>query len=173
MRQLIPFCSIFLVVLTSPALADDLPKVEGVEAQPLAAQVRRVVESLDLLGQPLAPSIKAKLDEALANPDPAALVRSVQEVLDPLCLVGVTINPESRVKVDPGPARAELVQNGWRLFTVKVRNEAGVTAELRATSPNAARVYRPSTGAARPAPESRRPRSPTAGWTSNRSPTAP
>ena len=41
------------------------------EAQPLAAQVRRVVEALDLLGQPLAASTRAKLDEALARPEAA------------------------------------------------------------------------------------------------------
>ena len=73
-------------------------------------------------------------------------------MLDPLCLLGVGINPEGRVRVDPGPAAPELVRNGWRAFLIKVRNEAGVTAELRATSPNAAPPYRPSTGAARPAP---------------------
>ena len=155
MRRLIPSCStipVLLVVLAPLGRAEDLPKVEGVESQPLAAQVRRVVESLDLLGQPIPASARAKLGEGLATGDPAALVRSVQEVLDPLCLVGVTVNPESRVRADPGPARAELVQNGWRVFLVKVRNEAGVTAELKATSPNASPVYRRSTGTARPAP---------------------
>ena len=144
----------FLVILTPhlPARADDLPLVAGVPAQPLAAQVRRLVEALDLLGQPLAASTRAKLDEALMQPDAADRVRSIQEVLDPLCLVGVTINPESRVKVDPGPAKPELVQNGWRVFLVKVHNEAGVTAELKVSSPNALQVYRQSSGASKPRP---------------------
>src|SRR5207249_3169107 len=67
---------------------------------------------------------------------------AVQQVLDNYCLFGVNINPESRVKVAPGPAKPELVEKGWRQFLVKVHNEAGVTAELRAESPNAGRVYR-------------------------------
>ena len=45
------------------------------------------------------------------------------------------------MKVAPGPARAELVERGWRTFLVKVRNEAGVTAPLRVSSPHAQRVF--------------------------------
>ena len=48
-----------------------------------------------------------------------------------------TINPESRVKVQVGPAQKSLVEQGWRIFLVKVHNEAGVTAPLRCSSPNA------------------------------------
>ena len=141
-----------LVALGPLARAEGLPLVDGVDAQPMVAQVRRVVEALDLLGQPLPAPTRVKLDEALAKLEPLERVRSIQGVLDPLCLVGVTINPESRVKVEPGPARAELVQNGWRVFLVKVHNEAGVTADLKATSPNALPVYRRSTSAAKPKP---------------------
>jgi hypothetical protein len=62
MRRLISSCAAvltFLAAHTSPLRAADLPKVSGVEAQPLAAQVRRVVEALDLLGQPLVASTRA------------------------------------------------------------------------------------------------------------------
>ena len=65
---------------------------------------------------------------------------ALQRVLDPHCLVFVDITPESRVKVVAGPARPELVEQGWRVFLVKVQNEAGVTAELRAASPNAGKL---------------------------------
>ena len=77
--------------------AETLPVVEAVEAQPLAAQVRRVVEAQDLLGQPLPGPLKARLTKALEATDPAASVRQIQETLDAACLIGVTINPESRV----------------------------------------------------------------------------
>ena len=49
------------------------------------------------------------------------------------CLVEVHINPEMRVKVAPGGARPILVAGAWRAFLVRVRNEAGTTAVLRAT----------------------------------------
>ena len=47
------------------ARAEDLPVVDDVDLQPLAAEVLRVVEALDILGQPLAPADKAKLDKEL------------------------------------------------------------------------------------------------------------
>ena len=134
-----------VVVIGLPAGAADvppknspaLPIVRNVELQPLKAQVKRVVQALELLGNPLNKEENAALQAALNDAEPSASVK-LQEVLDPLCLVGVNINAESRVKVAPGPIRKELVQNGWQVFLVKVHNEAGVTAALRATSPNAA-----------------------------------
>ena len=155
MRRSPAVCAAVLALVAahqSPLRADDLPRVPVVDAQPLTAQVRRLVEALDQLGQPIPAPTRAKLEQALAKPEPADRVRSIQEVLDPLCLVGVTINPESRVKVDRGAAPAELVQDGWRVFPIKVHNEAGVTAELKVTSPNAEPVYRRSTSSARPRP---------------------
>ena len=44
------------------------------------------------------------------------------------------------MKVAAGPAKAELVEQGWRQFLVKVHNESGVTAELKATSPQALKL---------------------------------
>src|SRR5262249_33885303 len=43
------------------------------------------------------------------------------------------------------PAKPELVEQGWRSFLIKVRNEAGVTAQLKAESPQAELVYTRST----------------------------
>ena len=88
-------------------------------------------------GHPSPRTNKRRLRTALASDDEAAVVETIQRILDPLCLVGVTINPESRVKVQDGAAPQELMQQGWRTFLVKVHNQAGVTAPLRCTSPNA------------------------------------
>ncbi|HJT35967.1 MAG TPA: CehA/McbA family metallohydrolase [Pirellulales bacterium] len=123
-----------------------LPLVSGLESQPLKAQVRRVAQALELLGSPLSKSRQEALDKVLAEPDDAAAIEKIQRVLDPLCLVGVNINPESRVKVALGSAKPELVEHGWRVFLVKVHNEAGVTAALKASSPNAAPQVVPSSG---------------------------
>jgi hypothetical protein len=57
----------------------------------------------------------------------------------------ININPEARVKVGRGPAKARLIQGGWVSFLVKVHNEAGVTAQLQVASPNAATPLYPST----------------------------
>ena len=132
------------------ARAEDLPVVNDVDLQPLAAQILRVVEALDILGQPLAPADKAKIDKAIDSTDQKAGVQTLQEVVDRHCLIGIDINPESRVKAAQGPAAPWLVQNGWTVFLVKVHNEAGVTAELQATSPNAEPIYKQSTSSAEP-----------------------
>ena len=132
------------------ARAEDLPVVNDVDLQPLAAQILRVVEALDILGQPLAPADKAKIDKAIDSTDQRAGVQTLQEVVDRHCLIGIDINPESRVKAAQGPAAPRLVQNGWSVFLVKVHNEAGVTAELPATSPNAEPIYKQSTSSAEP-----------------------
>ena len=50
---------------------------------------------------------------ALAETNPKAGTRKIQEALDPLCLFVVNINPEMRVKVAQG-GQPELVEQGWR-----------------------------------------------------------
>jgi hypothetical protein len=111
----------------------------------LLAQSRRIVEALDYLGAPLSATAKASLDSAREKTD-AEVTDAVRSALDPYCLFEVTINPESRVKVARGPAEPTLVEQGWRTFLVKVHNEAGVTAKLRAVSPNAAAVFASRSG---------------------------
>src|SRR6185436_5949177 len=71
---------------------------------------------LNYQGAPLADKDREAL-EALSGQDAPA---KAQAILDSYCLVFVNINPESRVKV---------------------HNEAGVTAELRAVSPNAQSAF--------------------------------
>ena len=124
-------------VLRPQAFDARLPVVQ-VEPQPLAAQAARIADALDYVGAPLAPADRAALRAAAATSNASA---AIQAILDPHCLLEIHINPESRVKVALGPARAELVERGWRTFLVKVRNEAGVTAALRVSSPQAQRVF--------------------------------
>jgi len=120
-----------IVLVCGVAAAQELPVVPSVELQPLAAQVSRLLEALQFLGEPL------PADESAAVKS-ATDVTAIQKVLDRHCLVGVEINPESRVKAQEGPAKAQLVEQGWRTFLVKVINQAGITPVLVAESPNAA-----------------------------------
>jgi len=107
-----------------------LTVVSGKDAQPLLAQAKRLVETLDWMGSPLPTKTKAALDRAAQEKDDAQAVRSVQEALDPQCLLSLRINPESRVTVVQGPAKPQLVQGDWRLFLIKIQNDAGVTSAL-------------------------------------------
>ncbi|MBX3414427.1 MAG: CehA/McbA family metallohydrolase [Pirellulales bacterium] len=143
--------SLYVAVGASLAWGEPLPVVRQVEAQPFTAQAKRIVQALEMLGAPLTTEQQQAFDAALAEADDARRVVAIQAVLDPLCLVGVNINPESRVKVAQGTAAPKLVQQGWTVFLVKVQNEAGVTAELAVKSPNAEPLQKRSSG--KPDPE--------------------
>ena len=79
--------------------------------------------------------------------------KNIQDILDPYCLAMVSINPESRVKVDRGPAKAKLIQGGWTSFLIKVHNEAGITPQLKVQSANAYPLLHVSSGKARTSPD--------------------
>jgi hypothetical protein len=115
-----------------------------VALQPLAQQVRQIENALSYLGQPLSEPDVQRINTAIGLQDEPAAVTELQRVLDQYALVVVAINAESRVKVDPGPAKPELVEKGTRIFLVKVLNGAGVTSQLQVQSENSGPVYVPS-----------------------------
>lgn len=129
-----------VVLFFVPLFAADA-QTEKLEMQPFTAQVKRLIEALDYLGEPLSAAEKHTLEQLMERSDNSDAALAIQEVLDKHCLINVQISPESRVKVEQGRAATELVEGGWRVFLVKVRNEAGVTAQLKAQSPNALPVY--------------------------------
>ena len=134
------FCG-SLLLLSFPVRSAEtaLPTVHNVEWQPFVAQVKRVIEAMDYQGAPLSDPDRRALETILGQTNNAA--DRVQEILDRHCLFFVNINGEMRVKVSQGPAKPELLEQGWRQFLVKVQNEAGATAPLRASSPNAQRLF--------------------------------
>jgi len=121
-----------------------------VPLQPFANAVREIETTLEFLGQPLAPEDQRAINDALANPDPNTAVAKMEAVLDKYTLVNVTINAESRVGVKRGLAPAYLIQDGARIFLVRVINQAGVTAYLEMHSPNSGAVYIPSSDSPSP-----------------------
>jgi hypothetical protein len=121
-----------------------------VALQPFANHVRGLETTLEFLGQPLAADDQRAINNALGLADPNAAVAEIEKVLDNSALVEVTINAESRVGVKPGPAPPDLIQDGTRIFLVKIINQAGVTSFLKLQSPNSGPVYVRSSG--NPAP---------------------
>ena len=118
--------------------------------QPFAQHVRQLETTLAYLGQPLTQKAHDEINLAIAEADDAAAVRHLEQILDNYTLAIVDINPESRVKVQAGAAKAELVEGGTRIFLVKVLNQAGVTSQLVAESPNGAPIFVQSDGSAEP-----------------------
>lgn len=133
---------IFLPVLLAALCLRPLhSQTVQVELQPFAAQTRRLIETLDYLGAPFSATDRQALEQAINDNDADKASQRIQDILDRYALFNVHINPESRVKVTRGAAKPELAQSGWRTFLVKVHNEAGVTAQLKAESPNALPVW--------------------------------
>ena len=122
-----------------------------VPLQPMALQARQLAEGLNYLGQPLTAPEQKRVNDAIGMADEAAAVDAIQKVFDSHVLVNVDINAESRVKVEQGAAKPDLIEEGARLFLVKVSNQAHVTAELNVVSPNSGNVYLRSNGQPDPA----------------------
>ncbi|MDA0195054.1 MAG: CehA/McbA family metallohydrolase [Bacteroidetes bacterium] len=110
---------------------NSLPVVEKVDIQPLAEHVKRLTRQLDFIGSPLPSASLQALNKAYQIDNDSSVRKEIQAILDPFCLAGVNINPESRVKSQLGPALPVLFEKESKRFLVKIINEAGVTAPLR------------------------------------------
>ncbi len=123
---------------TSCLRADEaVPIRASVDGQPLAANVVRVIDTLRLIGAPLEPELEAALTKAAKQRD----AKRLQELLDPRMLFVVSLNPEVRVKVGRGLARAVLQQGGFTPVLIKVLNDSTVSDPLRIVSPQSGPVY--------------------------------
>ncbi|HAV63873.1 MAG TPA: hypothetical protein DCY13_16100, partial [Verrucomicrobiales bacterium] len=136
------FVPLLLAGVLSTTTAAEFPQSFNVELQPLKAQVRRVVEAMNYLGFPLSDAEQRELEAAMSEEHQPTAREGIQRVLDRHALYGVHINPEMRVKVSAGPAKAVLHEQGWVQFLVKVHNESGTTAELMAVSPNGQSLFK-------------------------------
>jgi hypothetical protein len=121
---LVGFCCV-MECAAAPAQSQ-LPLVEDVPPNALFEQCRQL---RSLLPADVAKKLTALADAKEKPPDDVGV--AVQKLLDPLCLIGVTINPESRVKAARGPREAELVKDQETLVLIKVQNDAGVTEGLK------------------------------------------
>lgn len=121
------------------ALIPGLPARDP-EPQPFLAATGRLIEAMEFLGTPFN-SDELHTLRACIQANDAEAVEKARALLDKRALFHVHINPEQRVKVQPGAATPELDEAGWRQFLVRVVNEAGTTAPLRVSSPQAGPVH--------------------------------
>ncbi|MCR9200372.1 MAG: CehA/McbA family metallohydrolase, partial [Planctomycetaceae bacterium] len=124
-------------VARSSAQAAQLPMAGPVDAQPLLAATARLIEAMDYVGSPLPPNVVRELQQLSEAPDQAQTAAGIQQLLDPLCLAGVSVQPEGRPVVRAGQAPRQLLEQGWRTFLVKVVNRPGLRRRLLIESPNA------------------------------------
>jgi hypothetical protein len=114
-----------------------LPLVDDVDARALRPQCQQVLDALAKMKAALPPEtereIRALLNDEKKPSDETTL--KIQKLLNDQCLVGVSINPESRVKAARGPRSAELFVGKESVVLVRVLNEAGVTHALSLEGP--------------------------------------
>jgi len=127
---------LLMAALHISSVQSAIPTGDKTELPALHANCDLVLRALDSLGASLPETTAKALKELITNSgaDNQA-AEKIQQLLDPHCLIAVTINPESRVKAARGAAKAELVQNAWTVTLVKVHNDGGVTAGLRVYGP--------------------------------------
>jgi hypothetical protein len=124
---------IFLALLAATPLRaqSPLPVVDDAEFAPLQAHCRGVLTAAEKKKLLPPKAVEALRRLLMADAQIADGASQVQKLLDPYCLVGVSINPESRVKAARGPAAAELRRGEEAFMLVKVHNDAGVTNGLK------------------------------------------
>src|SRR5262249_13055861 len=132
MRRLIG--RVLLFVLAAQAPADPLPRVGEAPWPAVCQRCRQMLAPLkkeNALPEDVERRLTALLADEIKDADRA--LEQLQDLLDPLCLIGVHINPESRVKAARGTPEAVLTRDRPRLVLVKVHNEGGITPRLAVT----------------------------------------
>src|SRR5690242_8113818 len=129
--------ALVLAIWTVVAAEPELPRADDVSWPELRGHIVQLRQALQSLKTPLAAEMGGPLDALLKDEpkDPTARAARVQGILDLHCLIGVTINPESRVKAAPGPAAAKLPLDREVFLLIKVHNQAGVTNALKVAGP--------------------------------------
>jgi hypothetical protein len=148
MSRSLVFFAVLALLPTTAAAQTPLSVVEEVAWEPLRDHCRQLLarpEAARLtLPAATARELKTLLDKEPANP--IAAVAAVQKLLDPHCLIGVNINPESRVKAARGPLTVELPRGQEVVILVKVHNEGGVTHPLTVSGPELIVQDKPEAG---------------------------
>ncbi len=91
-----------LITIAASLLCNLAAAQTTVPLQPFVQDVRQVETALAYLGEPLPPKDENAINTLAAKTDQAEAVSGLEQVLDKYTLAIVEINPESRVKVQPG-----------------------------------------------------------------------
>ena len=145
-NMLIRMLLLLLLIVSSNSTVtradESWPMAARVERQPLLAQLQRLRDTLNHIGMPLPKETETQLTQLVENADEDSLTARVQELLDPHCLAAVSLRKDAAPAVVRREAKAELIEQGWQRFLIKVINEPEIRVRLRIDSPNAKPVTR-------------------------------
>jgi hypothetical protein len=105
--------------------------------QPYEAQVKRLLSGLEAIGEPLPPDEVSALHAIFSSGPGNGAVERIGAILDRHVLLNVDINPAGLITISRGQARAQLVEQGWRTFLIRVTNQANETSKLEIHSAQA------------------------------------
>src|SRR5262249_23568772 len=128
---------VFFVWISSSPGQTPLPVVDGVDARALRIQCRELLEAMAKIKASMPQETERQLRELIKEEKNIsdASTAKIQKLLNDQCLIGVSINPESRVKAARGSRSAELVAGNESVVLIRVLNEAGVTHALSLEGP--------------------------------------
>jgi len=138
MKTMLSLLLNLLCVVALSAEVHDAANVPRVPRQPLLAQVHRLTEAMDVVGNAFDGETLQQLNALKSTQDEIKVTQEVQRLLDPYCIAIIDIKAEGPPQVTPGPSENKLLEQGWRTFLVKVINKPGRTGRLLVESPNAA-----------------------------------
>lgn len=110
---------------------------EGVDFQPLGANVRRVIEALNVNGAPFDDATQGRIDRAFHDVDVDGLIKAVDSQV--VCVI--TLDKDNVLRAERGSAPFLLQQGGYRPVVVKIKSPASAMGRLDVSSPQAEPVY--------------------------------
>jgi len=97
-----------------------------IPAQPYFASVKRALEALEKLGAPIAPGDAQRVASLAAQGDSAA-VSAAEGILQQYTVARLSIESESTAHLMPGGAPRTLIEQGWRVFLIRLANPSART----------------------------------------------
>src|SRR5439155_12136438 len=107
--------TIVILALFAPA-ADApaaFPQVASVESQPLLAQITRLRQALDAIGEPLPRDVQTALDKLGDEKDSAKVTREAQRILDPFCAFVIEFAADDSIRAIASAYPLDVVVPSW------------------------------------------------------------
>lgn len=139
MKQTVVILAICLngCLVSNLVQADEFPSVESIPVQPTLAHVHRLVEAMEVLGVPFSKTEIGELEQLKEESNANAIAKRIQQILDPKCLLAVSIPESGAPSVKIADGNHDLTEQGWQTFLIKVVNPHENTRRLLIESPNA------------------------------------
>ena len=114
------------LLLRPSCLFADTTATYTIEPQPYFAGVGRALDALAKLGAPVVAS-DAQQIAMLARQNDSSAVEAAEKILSRYTLASVSVDTVETARVIPGAAPRTLVEQGWRMFLVRIVNAAALT----------------------------------------------